>query len=352
MSKIYDAIDEIRMSDEMKANIQNVIVQEYEKENYAQKCRSANRFQKYAACIVLAVCLAGISGIVCAAIHFHCFTDVFHNGVTVEAQRILQQLSKYASSKEAVIENDDYKVAVLANLYSEKQEIGMAVCSITVKKGCDDYLQMSTKYGVEYLKGDESVPQDEFWEKEKRCFVFPVGHDSHVEGFYLGEKGKDGGYLCGIRYSGKGAVNDINLGKCVNRSGSKVEYVMEGISMPECVEMPTAEYVNGEYGNTSIIVSPIGFTVYNIGNKEGCLKYDPESGSDFDNIYSGVIGLEYTQVEFEIRDYASDTTWVSDGEEEGMYNYYQEFARIVNPDDVKSITLNSGQGKITFVKRK
>ncbi len=352
MSKIYDAIDEIRMSDEMKTNIHNRIVQEYEKENYAEMHRSVNRFQRYAACIVLAALFVGLSGTVYAAIHFHWFAGAFHNGITTEAQDILGELSKYASSEEIVTENNDYKVTVLANLYSEKQEIGLAVCSIIVKQGCDDYLQMSTKYGVEYLKGDESVPQDEFWEKEKKHYVFPIGHDSHVEGFYLDAKGKDGGYLCGIRYSGKGVIDDINLGKCMNQSGSKVEFVMNGITMPKCVEMPTTEYMSSKCKNTSIVVSPIGFTVCNIGNQEGCLQYDPERAQDFENIYNGVIGLEYSQVEFEIKDYASDTTWISDREEAGMYNYYQEFARIIDPDDVKSITLNSEQGKITFVKRK
>ena len=140
-NQIYNAIDRIQMTKNHKDRLRQSLVQSYEelsqRESTLAKGQNVSAtkpgWKRYVVAAVFVLCLAGLPATVYAAYHYQWFSALFKDAYNKEL--VLEQIANATNLEKITAETEQYKVTLLANVCSQKQQMGMMVCSVTMKEG-------------------------------------------------------------------------------------------------------------------------------------------------------------------------------------------------------------------------
>ena len=225
-SKYFKAMDKLHVPDEDYKEMKNRVLENYDRLNNKTSVFTA---RKRVAAAVIILCLIVIPSTAYAAICFTGLSKLFNIEDTDSG--LVSQLSKYAVCEKTSVQNSNYRLTLINNLYNKEQQIGIAVCS------CLNYNENADLWFD--VRGKNLSGSGERW----------------VD---LGENDSDGGRLIGIYYSlAAGAEVDIN--------STELYVVMEisgkeelRLKMPECNDFETVKLVSDKMPDTEIILSPVG----------------------------------------------------------------------------------------------
>lgn len=293
-------MEKLQMSQEEKERVENILLHENEKRTEKKKSVPARRL---AAAAVLAVCLiAGVGVTAYGAVHDQWFS-MFFGERTAEKQvaqksmsgkqdtsdKLLQKLSRKGDIKTQIKEENGYRVKVLSNVYSWKQNMGLLVCSFHFKNGDTSYIdvgnldQGSRTDKTLALTAEGAVDYQTYNEQGMGDFlVFSVtgGKDTSknvkdsTQIYYDGEQDTDGGYLLGIRYQGDSDIDLTELKLVVSREQGDQKPMQDvlHVELPTADDVDTREFVSVKNPSDKVIVSDFGMT-YDICIRKDSAEY-------------------------------------------------------------------------------
>lgn len=299
-NKYVDMMEKLQMSQEEKERVENILLHENEKRTEKKKSVPARRL---AAAAVLAVCLiAGVGVTAYGAVHDQWFS-MFFGERTAEKQtaqksmsgkqdtsdKLLQKLSRKGDIKTQIKEENGYRVKVLSNVYSWKQNMGLLVCSFHFKNGDTSYIdvgnsdQGSRTDKTLALTAEGAVDYQTYNEQGMGDFlVFSVtgGKDTSknvkdsTQIYYDGEQDTDGGYLLGIRYQGDSDIDLTELKLVVSREQGDRKPMQDvlHVDLPTADDVDTREFVSVKNPSDKVIVSDFGMT-YDICIRKDSAEY-------------------------------------------------------------------------------
>lgn len=299
-NKYVDMMEKLQMSQEEKERVENILLHENEKRTEKKKSVPARRL---AAAAVLAVCLiAGVGVTAYGAVHDQWFS-MFFGERTAEKQvaqksmsgkqdtsdKLLQKLSRKGDIKTQIKEENGYRVKVLSNVYSWKQNMGLLVCSFHFKNGDTSYIdvgnldQGSRTDKTLALTAEGAVDYQTYNEQGMGDFlVFSVtgGKDTSknvkdsTQIYYDGEQDTDGGYLLGIRYQGDSDIDLTELKLVVSREQGDQKPMQDvlHVELPTADDVDTREFVSVKNPSDKVIVSDFGMT-YDICIRKDSAEY-------------------------------------------------------------------------------
>lgn len=299
-NKYVDMMEKLQMSQEEKERVENILLHENEKRTEKKKSVPARRL---AAAAVLAVCLiAGVGVTAYGAVHDQWFS-MFFGERTAEKQaaqksmsgkqdtsdKLLQKLSRKGDIKTQIKEENGYRVKVLSNVYSWKQNMGLLVCSFHFKNGDTSYIdvgnldQGSRTDKTLALTAEGAVDYQTYNEQGMGDFlVFSVtgGKDTSknvkdsTQIYYDGEQDTDGGYLLGIRYQGDSDIDLTELKLVVSREQGDQKPMQDvlHVDLPTADDVDTREFVSVKNPSDKVIVSDFGMT-YDICIQKDSAEY-------------------------------------------------------------------------------
>ena len=299
-NKYVDMMEKLQMSQAEKERVENILLHENEKRTEKKKSVPARRL---AAAAVLAVCLiAGVGVTAYGAVHDQWFS-MFFGERTAEKQvaqksmsgkqdtsdKLLQKLSRKGDIKTQIKEENGYRVKVLSNVYSWKQNMGLLVCSFHFKNGDTSYIdvgnldQGSRTDKTLALTAEGAVDYQTYNEQGMGDFlVFSVtgGKDTSknvkdsTQIYYDGEQDTDGGYLLGIRYQGDSDIDLTELKLVVSREQGDQKPMQDvlHVELPTADDVDTREFVSVKNPSDKVIVSDFGMT-YDICIRKDSAEY-------------------------------------------------------------------------------
>ena len=293
-NKYVDMMEKLQMSQEEKERVGNILLRENEKRTEKKKSVSARRL----AAAALAVCLIAAYG----AVHDQWFSMFFGerttekqtaqksmSGKQVTSDKLLQKLSRKGDIKTQIKEENGYRVKVLSNVYSWKQNMGLLVCSFQFKNGDTSYIdvgnsdQGSKADKTLALTAEGTVDYQTYNEQGMGDFlVFSVtgGKDTSknvkdsTQIYYDGEQDTDGGYLLGIRYQGDRDIDLTELKLVVSREQGDRKPMQDvlHVDLPTADDVDTREFVSVKNPSDKVIVSDFGMT-YDICIRKDSAEY-------------------------------------------------------------------------------
>lgn len=298
-NKYVDMMEKLQMSQEEKERVGNILLQENEKRTEKKKSVSARRL----AAAALAVCLiAGVGVTAYGAVHDQWFSMFFGerttekqtaqksmSGKQVTSDKLLQKLSRKGDIKTQIKEENGYRVKVLSNVYSWKQNMGLLVCSFHFENGDTSYIdvgnsdQGSKADKTLALTAEGTVDYQTYNEQGMGDFlVFSVtgGKDTSknvkdsTQIYYDGEQDTDGGYLLGIRYQGDRDIDLTELKLVVSREQGDRKPMQDvlHVDLPTADDVDTREFVSVKNPSDKVIVSDFGMT-YDICIRKDSAEY-------------------------------------------------------------------------------
>ena len=342
-NQLYNAIDSIQMTKNHKDRLRESLIQSYEElsqqENILVKGKNVSTtkpgWKRYVVAAVFMLCLVGLPVTTYAAYHYQWFSALFKDADNKEL--VLEQIANATNLEKITAETEQYKVTLLANVCSQKQKMGMMVCSVTMKEGNKDYFWLSNVEGeqIHFLTKEGIVKEELAFLKGNWAEFRLSAGESSVDGiatsiFCNGELAEDGGYLVGIRYSAFDGNMPETLQLVVCKDDEHRDVIME-IDVPGTEELSTATFQCNQNENWQIVVSSIGITFTGINEGDELYKKVSDTDGQFwwNNTVLQMEDGEKTLIELG-RNQASE-------EMEENYSFYQEFATLIDEKEVKKI---------------
>lgn len=284
MSKYYKMIEQIHMPKEQYEQLKEELGRQTAKNRNITPI-----WRRYAAAAALALCLAGTTATVYAAVHNQWLQMFFDNGKQESA--IVEEIALKASTETVAAQDGNYKFTVINHVYSGEQQMGLILCSLQFLQEQHTHLDIwDQAQGEEVIiKKNGVLPAKDFQEKNtdkaERPLHFMVSGDSDKMRvassmqYYLGEKAEDGGYLLGIRYS-------VSMEEA---AGQKLALSLENagdindklnLILPESADIECVHFVSEQKPEDFIDISPLGMTLTTTesrpddGNLEETLERD------------------------------------------------------------------------------
>lgn len=276
-NKYNMTMEALQMPEEEYEKIKNELVNECRKRETKKRLWT---WKRYAAAAIL-LCIITVPVTICMG-NMQGIFKIFGNPDKENT------LFKYITSEKTVTESENFKVTVLNNMYSARQQKGLLVCSLIIKNA-DKY--MLTWIPEQFASHTSEVPAGEVVLKkdgaeitenrridtapdsskkfDNNSLYFTIGKSGDsirgtCDEFYMGDKWEDGGYLIGVFYSAdyeNGQIigtDDItmNIGTYPEL---KTKYSDEmTLKLPATEDFETVTYTSKDMPNSKIILSPIG----------------------------------------------------------------------------------------------
>ncbi len=372
-NELVNAIASIELPAKNKEQIRQILEEAYLTKHSAGKKashHSINHAPRFAIAAVLALCLIGISLTSYAAIHYNWLSLFFREEKNTSA---LKELEQYVTPIEETLETTDLKINLLGDLYSEKQNMGILLCSLHFQKEGDKdakrlWIDMGKEKDNKYAAGDTYSPgilsslekeKDDKYDADDTCYLTPAGTESlgtdtdkpHysfvseetlVSTYYDGTMAKDGGYLIGIRYSDAVQSKHKIILQKQTVAGDKITLSKEAVlalPLTHTGELPVKEYTCKEDGS-KILLSPIGIRFINLKNENLENKNRDEEWLDT----VGILLSTYFMTNDEDAVWLNDITTNASLEEKSSNNsdrfyFQQEFCTLLQPDDIDSVRI-------------
>lgn len=351
-SELVNAIASIELPAKNKEQIGQTLEEAYLTKHSAGKKAShhfINHAPRFAIAAALALCLIGIPLTSYAAIHYNWLSLFFREEKNTSA---LKELEQYVTPIEETLETTDLKINLLGDLYSEKQNMGILLCSLHFQKeGDKDTKRLWIDMGKEknnkddagdtcYLTpaGTESIETPSV---QKNHYSF-VSEETLVSTYYDGTMAEDGGYLLGIRYSDAVQSKHSIVLQKQTVAGDKITLSKEAVltlPLTHTSELPVKEYTCKENGSR-ILLSPIGIRFINLENENPGNKNRDEEWLDT----MGILLSTYFMTNDEEAVWLHDITTNASLQEKfsidsDRFYFQQEFRTLLHPDDIASIRI-------------
>lgn len=344
MSKYYKMIEQMHMPKEKYEQLREELGRQAGK-----KTNITPIWRRYAVAAALALCLAGTTVTVYAAVHNHWFQMFFDNGNQESA--IMEEIALKASTETVEAQDGNYKFTVLNHVYSKDQQMGLILCSFQFLQEQHTHLDIwNQAQGEEVvIKKNGVMPAKDFQErntdKAERPLHFMVSGDpdkmrvaSNMQ-YYSGAMAEDGGYLIGIRYSVSledAAEQELVLS--LENAGDINDELK--VVLPESADIECVRFVSEQNPENFINISPLGMTLTLTDDKTGYKKQ--QDGYD-------LIALENLRVVMEdqaktVQDIAGEGGAAGSiiDETDTTYTWYvqQEFTNLLDVSQVDYMELD------------